>query len=555
MPNAGKFVSISVLITIAAASSLSALAAAQSGLAMTPPMGWNDWAHYQCGFTAQTITDNARALVTSGLAATGYKYVTIDDCWMQKERDSKGNLQTDAQRFPNGMRPVADTVHKLGLKFGVYEDSGYETCAGRAGSGEVQGGGRNYFDQDARLFASWGVDYLKLDQCHFYIPQGMTEEAAFRKAYAEQAAALKKAGRPVIFSESVVAHFQGRPEWYSVLNWVGDYGELWRTGSDIATRRKSDPDRPRFQSVLWNYSYNLPLGRFQKPGNWNDADFIIAGDTGLTLAQSRSQMALWSMMSAPLILSSNISKLSPQALAILSNRRIIAIDQDALGRDATLVRRSPTMDVLFKTLAGGSYAVAVLNHSSSAMNVNLTPQELGFHGEASCRFHAQNLWDGSSQAAAESLEASVASDDTAIWRIRPSAACGTPARMGAITMANNTRQHYRPHWSPPSPVQYAACLTSSATLARCEGTSADLWEVSRSGRLQSGNRCLAVQAGKAVMEGCNQGADERWRYTRIGYLENDASHQCLSAVDVQGGDLKLQPCSGTPSNLIWSLPN
>lgn len=555
MSNAGRFVAVSVMIALAAVSGLSARAATPGGLAKTPPMGWNDWAHYQCGFTAETITDNAKALVTSGLAAAGYKYVTIDDCWMQKERDSKGNLQPDAQRFPDGMKPVADAVHKLGLKFGVYEDSGYETCAGRAGSGEVNGGGRNYFDQDARLFASWGVDYLKLDQCHFYIPQGMTEEKAFRKAYAEQAAALKKTGRPIVFSESVVAHFQGRPQWYSVLDWAGDYGELWRTGTDIAIRDKDQPDRPRFQSVLWNYSYNLPLGRFQKPGNWNDADFIIAGDTGLTLAQSRSQMALWSMMSAPLILSSNISKLSHQALAILTNRRIIAVDQDALGRDATLVRRSPTTDVLFKPLAGGSYAVAVLNHGSSAIQVNLTPGDLGFHGSAACRFHAENLWDGAAQDATGSLRASIDPDDTAIWRIAPSAACGKPERIGAVTMADNTRRRHTSHWSPPSPKQYVTCLTSSATLGSCQGTPAELWEIARSGNLQSGDRCLAVKAGKPLMETCNQSPSGHWRYTRVGYLENDASHQCLSAVDVRGGALEMKPCSGTASNLIWSLPN
>lgn len=555
MPHTRRCVIFVVLIMVAVANGFSAPAANHRKLAMSPPMGWNDWAHYQCGFTGETIVNNAKALVASGLAADGYNIVTIDDCWMQKQRNSKGNLQPDAQRFPDGMKPVADAVHKLGLKFGVYEDSGYETCAGRAGSGEVKGGGRNYFDQDARLFASWGVDYLKLDQCHFYIPPGMTEQAAFRRAYSEEAAALKKIKRPIIFSESVVAHFQGRPEWYQVLNWVGDYGQLWRTGSDIAIRRKNQPDRPRFQSVLWNYSYNLPLGRFQKPGNWNDADFIIAGDTGLTLAQSRSQMALWSMMSAPLILSSNVSKLSPEALAILGNRRVIAIDQDPLGREATLLSRGPTMDILFKPLAGGSDAVAVLNHGNSPIQVNLKPEELGFSGSSSCRFGAQNLWSGSRQDGVESLTASVGSDDTAIWRIQPSAACGRPARIGAIVMADNARLRYQRHWVPPTPEQYAACLTSSATLAGCQGAPTDLWKVTGTGTLQSGDRCLAVKAGKPVMEACNQSPLERWHYARIGYLVNEQDHQCLSAGDAHSGSLSMRPCGQTLNDQIWSLPN
>jgi alpha-galactosidase len=365
-------------------------------------MGWNDWAHYQCGYTAQTILDNAKALVSTGLAALGYNTVTIDDCWMQKDRDASGNLQVDLQRFPQGMEPVARAVHALGLKFGIYEDAGFETCGRFAGSGQPEGGGQDHFVQDAKLFASWGVDYLKLDGCNVYVPEGSSKDDVYRRAYAAESAALESTDRPIVFSESAPAYFQGAPEWYDVLDWVRDDGQLWREGTDVSTFHGNRPPRPdlqarfprrtRFQSVLWNYAYNLPLGRFQRPGNWNDPDFIIAGDDGMSVAESRSQMALWSMMSAPLILSSDVGKLSPEALAVLGNKALIAVDQDILGRMATLVRRGEVMDVLFKRLASGDDAVAVLNRGDAPAQVDLHPTDFGFAVSSECRLDIENLW-------------------------------------------------------------------------------------------------------------------------------------------------------------------
>jgi alpha-galactosidase len=268
-----------------------ARAATAGGLAATPPMGWNDWAHYQCDYTAATILANARALVRTGLAARGYDTVTIDDCWMLKTRDSQGDLQPDPRLFPQGMKPVAAAVHALGLKFGIYEDAGSETCGRFDGSGEPQGGGQAHFLADARLFASWGVDYLKLDGCNVYVPKGESENDAYRAAYRAESDALAQVGRPIAFSESAPAYFQGQPSWYDVLGWVRGYGQLWREGTDMANYH-GKTTHERFASVLWNYSYNLPLGRFQTPGNWDDPDFIIGGDTGMTLGKPQSAGAV-----------------------------------------------------------------------------------------------------------------------------------------------------------------------------------------------------------------------------------------------------------------------
>jgi len=539
-----------VLLAVSGLSAVPGLAAPRKSsqpLAVTPPMGWNDWAHYQCGYTAQDILANARALVKAGLAARGYDTVTIDDCWMQKERDDHGNLQADPQRFPEGIKPVADAVHALGLKFGIYEDAGYLTCGKFAGSGEPDGGGKDHFVEDAKLFASWGVDYLKLDGCNLYVPKGESSEAVYRKAYAAQSAALKTVSRPIVFSESAPAYFQGTPEWYDVLSWVRGYGQLWREGDDIANFHAKDPDKPRFDSVLWNYAYNLPLGRFQRPGNWNDADFIIGGDAGMSLAETRSQLALWSMMSAPLILSSNVDKLSADALEVLGNKAVIAIDQDALGRMATLVRRSAKMDLLLKPLSGGDYAIAVLNRGTGSLHAEVRPVDLGF--SSGCRIDAQNLWSGARQSGAASLKANVASHDTALWKIRPSSSCGKPTRAGTITMISMGKHH--------DIESYSRCLAASGSVGGCDGSATESWTITASGELKSGGQCLGVASGKPVMQACGAGNAQRWRYTLAGNLVNAEDKKCLSSGDLNSEPqgLSTQTCGHNQPNQIWSLPN
>jgi alpha-galactosidase len=528
-----------------------AAAANSLKLAETPPMGWSAWAHYQCGYTGQTVLSNATALVKTGLAARGYTMVMTTECWMQKKRDNNGSLQADPQRFPEGIRPVAQAIHALGLKVGIYGDAGYATCAGYAGDGQPKGGGRNYFLRDARLYASWGVDYLKLDGCNVYVPAGETKEEAYRKAYAAEHAALQKVGRPVVFSESAPAYFQGTPEWYDVLTWGRQYGQLWREGSDIANFHAKNPEHPRFNSVLWNYAYNLPLGRFQKPGNWNDPDFIIAGDGGLSMAESRSQMALWSMMSAPLILSIDVDKLSPEALAVVGNKEIIAVDQDPLGQIATLVRRTPEMDVLFKRLEGGDDAVAVLNRGDSRIKVNLQPSDFGFTADSTCSLAVQDLWSGKQLPAIGTLEAELAPHDTAIWRIHPSSQCGMPSRMGTITMITAAERHH-------SIVGYTRCLAAPGRVEACAGTASERWTVIPDGSLHSASgECLAVAKGKPQLEACRAVKFQHWRYTLKGNLISSAGHKCLSAAGPETGPqtLVMQPCGHNLPNQVWSLPN
>jgi alpha-galactosidase len=513
-------------------------------LALLPPMGWNNWYHYNCVYTDQTILDNANLLVTTGLAALGYKTVTIDDCWMLQTRDAQGNLQVDPVRFPLGMKPVADTIHQHGLKFGIYEDAGYETCATYAGSGQPNGGGNDHFVEDTQLFTSWGVDYLKLDGCNVYV----WSVSGFQTAYAAESAALNNAGRPIIFSESAPASFDFSPEWYDVLTWVRDYGQLWRTGDDIGTYYANNPDQSRFGSVLWNYAYNLPLGRFQRPGNWNDPDFIIGGDGWMSLAETRSQMALWSMMSSPLILSVDVSQLSQDELEILGNQQVIAIDQDPLGQMANLVSRNPSVDILFKPLSGEEYAVAVLNRSDSAAQVQVLPAELGFTVGPNCSMDAQNLWSGELQSPLTALQVEVASHDTEIWRVQFSADCGTPTRTGAIIMTLNQARG--------TIDGYTRCLASSGAMEACSGIQEEAWTVTARGALMAAEGCLTDVGGKAVVQICTDQDAQHWNYSLVGNLMNQSDQECLTADSTDGvvQSLSMQSCGHNLPNQIWSLP-
>jgi alpha-galactosidase len=515
-------------------------------LALTPPMGWNDWAHYQCDYTAATILANARALVRSGLAARGYDTVTIDDCWMRKTRNGRGDLQPDPRRFPHGMRPVAAAIHALGLRFGIYEDAGYETCGGFAGSGMAAAGGEPHFLADARRFAAWGVDYLKLDGCNVRAAKGETQDGAYRAAYRAESLALERVGRPVVFSESAPAYFQGTANWYDVLAWVRGYGQLWREGTDVETYDRRQPNRSRFGSVMWNYDYNLPLGRFQRPGNWNDADFIIGGDPGMTLAETRSQLALWSMMSAPLILSSNLDRLSPAAIGILGNRAVLSVDQDPAGRMASLLRRSPSMDLLLKPLHDGSYAVAVLNRSPAALRVAVLPRELGFAGRR-CAWAVHDLWTGARDASAAVLRADISGHDTAIWTIRPGADCRLPARIGAITRIVPDLPDSR-----RDAVDYTRCLAAPGVVEPCAGTPAESWRIVPDGTLRAGPQCLAQTGRRATLAKCRSAGAQRWRYTLSGQLINEASGLCLTGPET--GTLAVRACGHNPAAQIWTLP-
>ncbi|MFC1415221.1 NEW3 domain-containing protein [Streptacidiphilus cavernicola] len=395
--------------TTATATTAATPAAAQyPGYAPTPPMGWNDWSYYQCGENEQNVLANARALVSSGLAAKGYDTVTIDDCWMAADRDSAGNLVPDPTTFPDGMAYVGRRLHSMGLKFGIYEDAGTSTCGGYPGS-------EDHWTQDADLFASWGVDYVKLDGCNVPTPAGENDEQAYHATYAAMSQALLHSGRKMVFSISAPAYFEGTSAWDSVIGWSAQLGNLWREGDDIALGQESGA--AKWSSIMDNYGYNVGLADLQAPGRWNDPDFLLAGDSGLSQDEIQSQVSLWAMMAAPLISSTDLTKASAGALAALGNKDVIAVDQDPLGLQGRIVAQGAGYDVLSKPLTGGDRAVALFNSSDSAQTVTVSAATAGLAEGSS--FELENLVTKAVTQTTGTISADVPPHATVIYRVSP----------------------------------------------------------------------------------------------------------------------------------------
>ncbi|MFG2292801.1 ricin-type beta-trefoil lectin domain protein [Streptomyces sp. NPDC048603] len=529
-------------------------ATSDTPLALTPPMGWNNWAHYMCDIDEQKMVANADALVATGLAAKGYDTVTVDDCWMTKSRDADGNLVTDPVKFPRGMAWLGEYLHARGLKFGIYQDAGHLTCERYPGSGTPDGGGADHFDRDARLFASWKVDYVKMDGCNMYVPPGQTKQEAYRDAYHKVARALRDSGRDMVLSASAPAYFQqgewGGPDWHRVLGWVGDTGQLWREGKDIKVYSPAAPATSRWSSVLGNYGYNRWLARYAGPGNWNDPDFLIAGAPGLTDEESRSQVALWAMMAAPFILSSDVARISGAGLAALKNDALIALDQDPLGRQGAVVSTDGTFDVLVRPLADGDRAVAVLNRSATAQEASVRLADVGLR---SCPVEATDLWTGAVSEVTGALTATVPAHGTAIWRLTPRG-CAEPVPTGQITGDG---------------VRCADGQNTTAVgalvMSPCTGGEDQRWTLGPDRTVRLLGRCLTAGGdGTASLAGCaadGGGPAQRWTQTRTGTLTADgAEGMCLEAPlpaavpDAPAPPLGLRPCGDHQVNQLWSLP-
>ncbi|WP_327303146.1 ricin-type beta-trefoil lectin domain protein [Streptomyces sp. NBC_01298] len=538
-------------------------ATSDTPLALTPPMGWNNWAHYMCDIDEAKVVANADALVTTGLAAKGYDTVTIDDCWMTKSRDADGDLVVDTQKFPHGMAWLGAYLHARKLKFGIYQDAGSLTCERYPGSGSPEGGGPDHYARDARQFASWKVDYVKMDGCNLWVPEGKTKEQAYRDAYNSVARALRGSGRDMALSASAPAYFQqgewGGSDWHKVIDWAGETGQLWREGRDIKVYKPTAPNTSRWSSVMGNYGYNRWLGRYAGPGNWNDPDFLIAGAPGLTAAESRSQVGLWAMMAAPFILSSQVSELSADGLAALGNTDLIALDQDPMGRQGAVVSSNATFDILVRPLANGDRAVAVLNRSGAARDIRVPLEELGLD---SCTVESKNLWNGETRELSDTLTGTLAAHDTGVWRLTPRPGCAEAVPTGQIAGRGSGTS--------------AACADGANTtgvgavvMAACTGAPDQRWTLGRDGGLRQAGACLSAgEEGLVELADCS--GDRRhhepgqsWTPRRDGALVEDASGLCLTApapaaAPVEPGTpaerLRLTPCGDHQVDQAWALP-
>jgi len=354
----------------------SALAQDQTskGLALTPPMGWNTWNKFGCNVSEELVKGAADAMVASGMKDAGYQYIVIDDCW-QVKRDEKGNIVPFPDRFPNGIKAVADYVHSKGLKFGIYSDAGTKTCGGKPG-----GLGHEY--QDAIDYAAWGVDYLKYDWCNT-LP-GQDAPASYRNIRQ----ALDATGRPIVLS---ICEWGGRQPWL----WGEEVGgNLWRTTEDIqdrwAGKKEWSPGKCCSNGMLDIVDENEPLYSHARSGHWNDPDMLEVGNGGMTNTEYRTHFSLWAIMAAPLMAGNDIRSMSSEIREILTNKELIAVDQDTRGLQGRRVWKSGELEVWSKQLEDGSRAVLLLNRGGSQQGVAVTWEQIGYPAHVSAA--VRDLW-------------------------------------------------------------------------------------------------------------------------------------------------------------------
>jgi alpha-galactosidase len=335
-------------------------------LALTPPMGWNSWNKFGCNIDETLLRRTADALVQTGMRDAGYRYLVIDDCW-HGQRNAKGNIQPDPQRFPSGMKALADYVHSKGLKFGIYSDAGILTCGGRPGS-------RGYEFQDAVQYAAWGVDYLKYDWCN-------TSTQNAQASYSIMRAALDQTGRPIVFSMC---------EWGTANPWLwaAGIGNLWRTTGDIADKWEGKFDyRLGMMNIV---DVNEPLYSYAGPGHWNDPDMLEVGNGSLSTEEYRTHFSLWAMMAAPLMAGNDVEHMTPDTRSILLNKEVIEIDQDLLGRQGRRVKISDHAEVWSREIFGGNRAVLLFNRGEKATDINVAWHEIGYPDSLPAR--VRDLW-------------------------------------------------------------------------------------------------------------------------------------------------------------------
>jgi alpha-galactosidase len=372
---------------------------ASAQVAQTPPMGWNSWNYFAERVDDKGVRAAADQIVSTGMKDAGYVYVNIDDTW-QGERDQNGILHPNS-KFPD-MKALADYVHSKGLKIGIYSGPGPKTCAGYEGS-------LGHEEQDARLYAEWGIDYLKYDLCSF-IPDVMQKQAPndmaaqmrlMHAAYDKMGKALQASGRPIVYSFCQYG-------WDAVWEWAPALGgNLWRTTGDIS---------PGWDSVYAILEQQAGLEAYAGPGHWNDPDMLEVGNGKLSLAENRSHFSMWAMLAAPLLAGNDLPHMKPEIRDILTNRDVVAIDQDRLGKQGQRVYADGEVEVWSRPLEGGGLALAVLDagdnrYSTHPFHLNLA--KLGLHGAQS----AKDLWTGRQMTLTDNMPLQINRHDVLLVRI------------------------------------------------------------------------------------------------------------------------------------------
>lgn len=613
------------------AANYSSAAAPNGPIAALPPMGFNNWSRATCtpqapldgssrlGYSFQQyMEDNAKALSDTGLIAAGYRNITVDDCWMY--RNSSGYLHgalnwggatdvRDSARqpgFDSELTAYGDYLHGLGARFGIYETSGTHTCSTAAPTAPNLPNGSEYYEQsDANSFVYWGVDELKYDNCGDQEPV-QTLDTRMSNDLATAVANRAGTAPNVTFDISAPAGYGNGSAKFASMNWVRPLGQLWRVGPDIWNYGDG---RDPWNQPLSGYNFGayqsfdntLELSRYQGPGNWNDADMLLIGDNGMSTAEERSQMSLFSALAAPLVISTDARKFEPSyiaahpaeaahlnaSVAILGNSEVVAVDQDSLGAggyrvsggaanaDGTPATTSG-LDVVVKPLADGSRAVVVLNKGGASAGYTLDLSSLGFN-TAGCGYDVRDLWAHTTSSSGGSVPLTIGSHDSAMLRVTPQNGCGGSTPRGQITASRDSwgkaslcLDNYRSGTGADNPVD----------VYPCSGTSNQQWQMNADGSirlLQAGTSNLCLTAQSSTTTGVVNGQQgqwvgvaacgsapghQTWTYNRDGNLKLAGTTKCL---DVYGGrtttngtPVDLYSCGAAPNaiqtNQTWAAP-
>lgn len=567
------------------------LAAQAQLLAPLPPMGFNNWARFQCvpqkpldgsnpaAYSFQRfMEDQGRALHDSGLSAAGYKTVVVDDCWMM--RNSQGYLHGNPKwsgsqqpGFDYELTDYMNTLHNLGLLGGVYNTAGAKTCQGE------KAGAQGHQQADANSYAFWGVDFLKLDNCG--AEGGVSTETLDK----QMQAALKNVSRPIVFDPSLPAgQYPQSPAKYTALALAKKLGQMWRVGPDIKITHDTAPPVSPWDfkeagyeiGVYQSYDSTIALSRYVGPGSWNDADQLMLGDNGLSTSEERSQMGLWSIMGAPLFISADVRKMvNPQtahlkdSLAILSNKRVIAVNQDPLGAGGyRVLRDNPAtnagFDVVVKPLKDGSLAALVLNKNASEQTYTLKLATLGLAPAANGAYTVHHLWTGASQSSVKAVTMRIAPHDNMMLRI---VGGGTLTPTGQI-------QTVQPSFDVAAKclsVEGSAKPGASIIIDNCSNSAKQQWQRQANGRIRllDSNLCLSANNGPvnsshsqwAKLDACNPNdRKQAFTYTLTGNLKK--SQGCLGVfrgtVAIAGSRVNMYRCAAETApqvNQIWSAPH
>ncbi len=518
--------------------------AAADAVVATPPMGWASWNSFAAQIDYDVIKAQTDALVASGLRDAGYQYVNIDEGWWQGTRDAAGNITVDTGEWPGGMKAIADYIHGKGLKAGIYTDAGRDGCGYYYPTGRPAApgsGSEGHYDQDFLQFSEWGFDFVKVDWCGGDA-EGLDARSTYQAISDAVARATARTGRPMVLS---ICNWGKQNPW----DWAPGMSTMWRTSGDIIFWGES----PSMDRVLANFDAAQHSGA-QSVGHYNDPDMLVAGMPGFSAAQNRTHLSLWAISGAPLLTGNNLASMTTETRSILTNREVIAIDQDAAGRQGVKVAEDATgRQVYSKVLAGsGRRAVVALNRTNATADVTVRFADLGLASVATVR----EVWSGTDLGSkTTSHTVSVPARSAVLLTVTGTESPGTGPSTGAIVGRQSAR-----------------CLdindnaTANGTQAQlwdCNGQANQRWTYSTGRQLSvyNGTKCLdAYDNGTAngtqvVIWDCNGQSNQQWTLNADGTVRGVQSGLCLDASGggtANGTKIVLWSC-GSGDNQRWSL--